>query len=298
MLKNRIKRLLGLKSTQNLSSLNLILHYYNKISPYIYRKKYTSDDFIEKLKTMGIKKGSNIFIHSSWDAFFNYIGTEEELIQALLELIGPEGTLAMPAYPLLRKGKPFDIRKSVTKAGLLAEAFRQYPGVKRSINAEHSVCAIGPLSDYLLSEHQKSLISTDKKSPYYKICVEGNFKVISLGLTSYFIGTIIHVPTSTMYDTIPYFKKIYDFEIKYKVDYIDYDNNLKTYYNYNVGSKVPRRGDYFYARYFVNRYFSKSIFDNSKISNLTISIYDAAMTYQTLADLAQRGKFIYLTPRP
>jgi len=298
MIKNNLKKNLGLNKTQNLSSLNLILNYYNKISHYIYKKKYSTDELIGKLRSMGIGEGSNIFIHSSWDAFFNYSETEDDLVIALLKLIGPNGTLAMPAYPLIRKNKPFNVQRTVTKAGILAEAFRKYPGVQRSINVEHSVCAIGPLSDYLLSEHQLSIISTDKKSPYYKICKQGDFKVISFGLTFNFIGTIIHVPTATMYDSIDYFRNMFDFEHKYYFNYLDNNMNIKTYFNYNISSKVSRRTDYFYSWYFIKKYFSKSLYKNSKISNLTISIYDAKQTYNTLAELAKNNKFIYLTPRP
>lgn len=54
---------------------------------------------------MGMKNGSNIFIHSTWDEMYNYNGSEENLIDAILEVIGPEGTLIMPACPYYVKGK-------------------------------------------------------------------------------------------------------------------------------------------------------------------------------------------------
>lgn len=298
MLKRIIKKICGLRDNQTLNSLNIILHFYNKVSKLIYKRQFTTNELIDKLRQIGVKRGSNIFIHSSWDAFFNYKGNEEELIRALLDLIGPEGTLAMPAIPLIKKGKVFNIKKTVTKAGLLAEAFRTYPGVKRSINVRHSVCAIGPLSDYLLGEHDKCVLCRDEKSPYYKICIKGDFKVISFGLSSYYIGAIVHSVAATMRNEIPYFKSLYDLNTPHIIKYIDINGELKTYTTYSEKSGVVIRGDYFHNRYIVKKYFPKESYKSLKISNLIISSYEAKTTYDTLKKLAYKGIFLYVTPRP
>ncbi len=94
----------------------------------------------------------------------------------------------MPAYPLLRnENSIFDVRNTPTGAGLIAEEFRHYPGVKRSLNRQHSVCALGPMSDFLLGEHHLSKTCWDEKSPYYKLG-EINAIVFTLGLGKVFVG--------------------------------------------------------------------------------------------------------------
>ncbi len=145
-----------------------------KCGKIIYKKKYTAADIINTMMELGMKKGSVVCIHSSMMQFYNYVGSAEELINAIIDAIGPEGTLVMPAYPNQQiaesEGYIFDAKKDKTVAGYLAETFRKHPGVKRSLNVEHSVCAIGKYADYLLNEHQYSKDCWDKKSPYYKMC--------------------------------------------------------------------------------------------------------------------------------
>ncbi len=82
-----------------------------KMESRIYRKPYATEEIIEIMKSMGLKKGANIFIHSSFDKFFNYTGTISEFIDAILTEIGSEGTLAMPAFPLGRKKAESDLRE-------------------------------------------------------------------------------------------------------------------------------------------------------------------------------------------
>lgn len=57
------------------------------------------------MKDMGMKEGSNVFIHSKWDEMYNYLGNESEFIDAIIKVIGEKGTLIMPAFPLVRKIK-------------------------------------------------------------------------------------------------------------------------------------------------------------------------------------------------
>lgn len=294
-LKNRIKRILFIDEKKALSTLSL-LHCWNiRIGKYFWRKKYTAKDVVDKMVMMGMKSGSNVFIHSSWDSFYNYEGTEEELIDGILAVIGEKGTLAMPAYPLLRKGKIFDVRKSVTAAGLLAEAFRNYPDVKRSINVRHSVCALGPLADYLTSEHHLSVVCFDEKSPYGRL---GDISalIFNIGLPPFFIGTIVHTVECTLRNTMVYFANFY-VDGKYMVNvYKDRFGKIKEYKSL-LERKQAIRTDYFHTKFIVKRYFDKSAYSVCKISNLSISVFDAKYTQRRLIELAKQGIVLYITPR-
>ena len=70
----------------------------------MYKFRFTTNDLINFLKINGIKKDSNIFIHSSWQEFYNYKGSVNELLQALIEEFGIKGTVAMPSYFPYRAG--------------------------------------------------------------------------------------------------------------------------------------------------------------------------------------------------
>lgn len=290
-----LKKVLFIDAHAPLSTLFLLKSWNVRIGKYIYKKKYTTEEIISKMRFLGLKAGSNVFIHSSWDSFYNYLGNEQELIDAILNVIGKKGTLAMPAYPLKRKNKIFDINKSVTAAGLLAETFRKYPQVKRSINERHSVCSLGPLSEILTCAHSESLICFDEKSPYYRMC-DNDFLIFSLGLPPYFIGTVIHTVEAVLRNSVPYFSQFYtenSFEI---CCYRDESGDVKKY-RFLSESGVAVRTDYIKVKYIVKRYFDNKKYGNVMLSNLNISFFDANYTRDRLIDLAMKGIVLYTTPR-
>ena len=105
-----------------------------------------------------MKKGSVVCIHAAMKEFYNYRGTAQELIEKILNVITPEGTLLMPAYPkrecMFDESFVLDVNNTPTSAGFLAETFRKYPGVLRSINVQHSVCVWGKHAEWLIQDHQ------------------------------------------------------------------------------------------------------------------------------------------------
>lgn len=286
-----IKFLLLLPQNESLGITLIRKEWNRKLGKYFYKKKYSTKDIVDLLRGMGIGSGSNIFIHSSWSNFYNYTGNEEEFIDGVLGLIGPNGTLVMPCYPLCRKNKVFNVKKTVTKAGYLAEAFRRYPNVLRSANVRHSVAAIGPLAEFLTKDHAEDGICFDHNSPYYRMCTDNNFKIISFGLTPYFIGTIIHTLEGNHYNQFARFRGLYDFNDMIVNEYIDYDGELKSY-------KSPKetfqlRPNYFKTRRIVHKYFDKNMYRTKRISNLCVCMYDCNYTYERLVELAEKGIFIY-----
>ncbi|RPJ51148.1 MAG: hypothetical protein EHJ95_05840 [Methanobacteriota archaeon] len=80
----------------------------------------------------------------------------EDILSVLLERLGPEGTLVVPActpiegYPK----EPFDPALSPSEAGPFSEFFRKQPAVLRSHNPTHSVAALGRLAADLVGGHR------------------------------------------------------------------------------------------------------------------------------------------------
>lgn len=96
------------------------------------------------------------------------------MIRAILEALGPEGTLVMPAesphcgdpadwddprvrpewHATIREHlPPFDPRTTSTTMGAIPEAFRTYPGTLRSDHPLVSVCARGPRAVEIVADH-------------------------------------------------------------------------------------------------------------------------------------------------
>lgn len=288
-----IKGILFLEQTDSLSVFYILKRWNIRFGRFFYHKKYSTADIVAVLRELGVNKGSNIFIHSAWDSFYNFKDDIESLLDSIINLIGPEGTLAMPAIPVTKPGKIFNVKRTPTSAGMLAELFRRYPGVSRSRNVRHSVCALGPLADYLTCDHHKSLVCFDEYSPYYRICEKG-FTVISLGLPPYYIGTFQYVSQAIMRQEIPFFRQFYTDRTE-NVEYIDYDGVCKTYQQV-VESHAFTRKSYWKKEYIVKKYFDKEKYRIRKVSNLNIVAVDAHYVNEKLIFLAKRGVFLYTYP--
>jgi len=264
-----------------------------KIERFFYKRRYSAQDIVTLMKSMGLKKGATIFIHSSWKEFYNYTGTINEFIDALLVEIGTDGTLAMPAFPLLKKtDNVFRINNTPSTTGILTEIFRNYPDVKRSAN-KSSVCAFGPKSDYLVNEHLYSVTSYDEKSPYYKLA-ELDALIFSFGLTKYYIGTSIHCVESLLRHELPYFHQFFttknilkiemeDKTIYYQESYTKGENLI--YWNYRSKEKFIKHLD-------------KSKYVRKKLSNLSVNMYEAKYLVNESIALGREGIVMYKIPIP
>lgn len=284
----KAKQIAGIPQNDGLDVFTFLKYKHLKYGPLFYKKKYTAEDIVAIMKEMGMKRGSNVFIHSSWNEFYNYEGTESDLINCILTVIGLEGTLIMPAFPLHRNSV-FNVKKTVTKAGMLAEEFRKYPGVKRSINTQHSVCALGPKSDFLLNEHHLGDNCWDEKSPYYKLMMI-NALVFDIGVHKRFVGTMIHCVEGVLSKELPYFRDIFT-ENKVEHKYIDYDGLEKNYYCFDA--KKKRIYGYFHFVNYVDKYLN---YTHRKISNLNITVYHASQVIPTMIENGRKGIVIYSRP--
>lgn len=265
----------------------------------VYTKKYSTNELIAKMCKMGMKKGSVVFIHSSMTEFYNFTGTAEELIEKIIEIIGEDGTLMMPAYPksklqLLTSDENkdrivFDVNNTPSGAGYLSEVFRKYPGVRRSINLQHSVCAYGKLADYFLSEHHLSLTAWDTKSPYYKMS-QIETLVFALGLP-YFLGTMIHCTESILRNKYVYFSNFFTEKESYK--YMDQEGNIGIHELLTHDFQRKRS-----KKEIINKYFHKDQFHVTYISNLRIEMVNAKYTLDLFLDLAEKGITMYSKPDP
>jgi len=287
---NYIKTLLNIRSKSLL--INGIRRKFDKI---FYKKPYNIIELIEILKELGLKKGSNIFIHSSWDEFYNFKGTPKEFIEAIMNEIGEEGTLLMPSYPLIQlsENQIFDIKRTPTGAGLIAEFFRRYPNVKRSINI-HSVCALGPMADFFLTDHQFSTTCWDEKSPYYKISLT-NTLIFSFGLGNSYLPTSYHCAESILREEIPYFKQFFTKRINTRFKLID--NKVIEIESLTSSEDFIRIHSKQSINRIIRRYFDKTKYERTQISNLIILKYDAKYLVSKMIELGKQGKTVYIKPQ-
>lgn len=291
------KKILRIPQNQSLSFRNFQKYLRLYYGPIFYKEKISTSNILEAMKNMGMTEGSNVFIHCSWDEFYNYEGSEEELIDAILNVIGQSGTLIMPAFPLLKSGKIFNVKKTVTSAGMFAEIFRKYPGVKRSINIQHSVCAFGPQADFLLSEHHLGETCWDEKSPYYKLS-QINTLVFSLGLRKYYIGAMVHCVESILRKEVPYYASFFKSEPTWYNYVLNSGNEILQYKHYELADgKYIRISKHLGTAKITKKYFNPEFCCFSKVSNLRISMYRANLVIPKMIELGRKGIDIYKYPR-
>ena len=140
------------------------------------------------LKVQGIERGDTIMLHSSLSKMGLVDGGADTVIRSVLEVIGQEGTLAMPSFPgfgfnidYLKTGPVFDVRNTPSRMGIITETFRKMPGVKRSLHPTEPVCALGPKADLITKDHFGQLTPYSSSSPFGKLN-ELNAKVLLLGV--------------------------------------------------------------------------------------------------------------------
>ena len=139
----------------------------------------TKDDIVEDLRALGVGPGMTLMVHSSLSALGRVEGGAATVIEALLEAVGPEGTLAMPAMP---GGGVFDIETSPSTVGAITEAFRTWPGVQRSFHPSHSACAIGPRAEFLLEHTLEPRTAIGAESPWGRLSRLPEAHVLLLGV--------------------------------------------------------------------------------------------------------------------
>lgn len=258
----------------------------------IYHKKYNADDIVHIMQNMGMKKGSVVCIHAAMKEFYNYRGTAQELIEKILNVITPEGTLLMPAYPkrecMFDESFVFDVNNTPTSAGFLAETFRKYPGVLRSINVQHSVCVWGKHAEWLIQDHHKGVNCWDEHSPWYRM-TQLDALVFTLGLPESYIGTFDHCVEGLLYKEHPYWKQFLTKTYTFR-----YYNKKGEVCSYTcLTGDIDRRT---HEQVLISR--MGNAFRKRRLSNLLIKEFDSKACLQKMLDLGRRGITMYYVPSP
>jgi aminoglycoside 3-N-acetyltransferase len=137
----------------------------------------------QDLRAVGIKPGGVLLVHSSLKSLGPVPGGAETVVQGLLEALGPDGTLLMPAlsYARVTPEQPlFDVRLTLSNVGAIPEYFRTRPGTLRSVHPTHSVCGVGRLAAALLDRHIEDRTPCGPRSPFH-LLPEYDGQILMLG---------------------------------------------------------------------------------------------------------------------
>jgi len=139
-------------------------------------KVHVSKNDIEAgLRKLGLKKGDLVGVHSSLSSFGYVEGGADAVINALLEVVGEEGTIVMPTHSTnivvaqrtteeiamgvawLYKILPYNPKETPCSTGTIPETFRKRKTALRGTHPTHSLAAIGPKAEELVEGWHKML---------------------------------------------------------------------------------------------------------------------------------------------
>lgn len=106
-------------------------------------------DFLNTLAKVGIKAGDVVFVHSDISSFGRMAaGSNNHLADAIIEVfeeaVGDDGLIIMPTFSYsFCRNEIYDPSATPSTVGILTEAFRQRPGVVRTVHPIFSVAVWG-----------------------------------------------------------------------------------------------------------------------------------------------------------
>ena len=140
----------------------------------------TFEKLVEEFRELGVMEGDALFIHSSYKAFGGVEGGPQTIIDALLDTIGPAGTLIMPTFNYdFLKGVSWDFRTTPSQMGVLTELLRNDPRAKRMHHAIYSMSAIGKQADELAAHRTNDCFG---ETTIFKKFRDWDAKILILGL--------------------------------------------------------------------------------------------------------------------
>lgn len=169
---------------------------------------YSSAQLEAALAEMGVGPGDAMMVHSGFVPTSGFTGTPADVIDVLLRAVGPTGHLLMMSIPYRGSSQRyaesdplFDVRRTPSTVGLISELFRRRGDVARSLSPLHPVLVHGPLSAWLVSDHETALRSCGKGTPFERfLSLKGKLLFFDAPFASM---TFVHYVEDTCSNRLP-----------------------------------------------------------------------------------------------
>jgi aminoglycoside 3-N-acetyltransferase len=160
-------------------------HRFSNRSNLVYFMIVDKETIVKSLRQFGLVPGDVLVLHSSLSSIGQVIGGATAVVDAVMEIIGDNGTLLVPTFTFSfksfgEKHPPFSPSESPSLCGLISETLWRRPDASRSLHPTHSVAAIGFFSREMVKGHDKSS-PLGLGSPFHKLSQIGG-KVMLLGV--------------------------------------------------------------------------------------------------------------------
>jgi aminoglycoside 3-N-acetyltransferase len=164
------------------------------------------------LQALGVRRGSVVLVHASMRSLGWVCGGTAAVVQALLDVLGDDGTLVVPTHTpensdpaawrhppvpeswwqVIRDETPgFDPAVTPSRwMGVIAEAVRTWPGARRSNHPHTSFAAVGPAADQVVSGHRLDGMLGESSPLGHLYALDGDVLLLGVDHTS---NTSLHL---------------------------------------------------------------------------------------------------------
>lgn len=149
------------------------------------------------LDDLHVEAGDVVFLHTSFGRLRSYVGSVQDMIEAMLVRLGQAGTLVMPRYAwhLDKTARPWkgyrdflesrpvvDLRHTPANIGVVPEVFRHMGDVRVSTSYFWPICALGKHSLGVIEGQEKIGHAYGPGSSFARLLVM-DARIVGLGVT-------------------------------------------------------------------------------------------------------------------
>ncbi len=255
-------------------------------------RSYGKPELTNALRSLGIERGNALLVHSGFNRTTGFTGSPNDFIDALLEVVGPEGHLLMVSMPYmsstfeyLQKGAIFDVRKTVSHMGIVSETFRRRSGVLRSQHPTHPILAFGPRAAWIVGGHEKCLYPCGLGTPFDKLFQLGG-KLLFVDV-SFFTMTFFHYLEERIKERIDWSLFFPD---SFEVPYIDLNGNRQVMQTYVYTLEANRRRRPQISR---DEFDRQHLVKKQRVGNSHLELISTVDAVRCIDEMAARGIFFY-----
>ncbi|MFW6153904.1 MAG: AAC(3) family N-acetyltransferase [Planctomycetota bacterium] len=154
----------------------------------------TRRQLVADLKALGLERGMDVMVHSSLSSIGHVVGGADTVIDAILSVIGPRGTLLAPTFNF-GAARVYNPATTPGKTGQLGEAIRRRVDGVRSDHPTHPCAAIGGEAEAMCAGHVEAG-NWAADSPIGRL-IHGGGYILSLGVSQIY-STAYHVAEMSM----------------------------------------------------------------------------------------------------
>lgn len=162
----------------------------------------TFNELVDQFERAGVKKGTDLLVHSSLSRLGHVEGGAATVVEAILHVVGKEGNVLMPTSTVvtLQANHPtdvFNVRESPSKMGAISEYFRTRCAHARSYHPLEPVAVWGKDAEFYTRGHHTDESAYGPNSPWDKHMEHGG-QILYLGTTLINSGTSLHAVEDTV----------------------------------------------------------------------------------------------------